>query len=118
MQISVPTIMALGADHIASLIDTAFIGHIGPVGVIIAIFNQKIIYRAINRIKLDGFCFFPDTTLSHASVVMNLYYASTGRSDSSCSFNNSGVINFTDTRSDLVEIPLFLLLSFASSNQS
>ncbi|WJX91696.1 hypothetical protein P8452_73431 [Trifolium repens] len=90
MQISVPTIMALGADHIASLIDTAFIGHIGPVGVIIAIFNQ-----------LDGFCFFPDTTLSHASVVMNLYYASTGRSDSSCSFNNSGVINFTDTRSDL-----------------
>ncbi|PNX92143.1 MATE efflux family protein 1-like, partial [Trifolium pratense] len=45
MQISVPTIMALAADPIASLIDTAFIGHIGPVelaavGVSIAIFNQ------------------------------------------------------------------------------
>ncbi|WJX23927.1 non-specific serine/threonine protein kinase [Trifolium repens] len=39
-----------GADHIASLIDTAFIGHIGPVelaavGVIIAIFNQS--YEAL-----------------------------------------------------------------------
>ncbi|XP_057425319.1 protein DETOXIFICATION 42-like isoform X2 [Lotus japonicus] len=45
MQISVPTILALAADPIASLIDTAFIGHIGPVelaavGVSIAIFNQ------------------------------------------------------------------------------
>ncbi|XP_004516070.1 protein DETOXIFICATION 42-like [Cicer arietinum] len=45
MQISVPTIIALAADPIASLIDTAFIGHIGPVelaavGVSIAIFNQ------------------------------------------------------------------------------
>ncbi|WJX11206.1 Protein DETOXIFICATION 42 [Trifolium repens] len=45
MQISVPTIMALAADPVASLIDTAFIGHIGPVelaavGVSIAIFNQ------------------------------------------------------------------------------
>ncbi|GAU50926.1 hypothetical protein TSUD_411230, partial [Trifolium subterraneum] len=45
MQISVPTITALAADPIASLIDTAFIGHIGPVeldsvGVSIAIFNQ------------------------------------------------------------------------------
>lgn len=29
MQISVPTILALTADPIASLIDTAFIGHIG-----------------------------------------------------------------------------------------
>lgn len=29
MQISVPTILALAADPIASLIDTAFIGHIG-----------------------------------------------------------------------------------------
>jgi hypothetical protein len=50
-----------------------------------------------NRIKLDRFCFFPDTTLNHASVVMNLYYASTRRSDSSCNFNNPGVIKFTDT---------------------
>ncbi|KAK7267311.1 hypothetical protein RIF29_19980 [Crotalaria pallida] len=43
--ISVPTTLALAADPIASLIDTAFIGHIGPVelaavGVSIAIFNQ------------------------------------------------------------------------------
>ncbi|CAL0299497.1 unnamed protein product [Lupinus luteus] len=45
LQISLPTTLALAADPIASLIDTAFIGQIGPVelaavGVSIAIFNQ------------------------------------------------------------------------------
>ncbi|XP_065847843.1 protein DETOXIFICATION 42-like [Euphorbia lathyris] len=44
-QIAVPAALALAADPIASLIDTAFIGHIGPVelaavGVSIAVFNQ------------------------------------------------------------------------------
>ncbi|XP_020539415.1 protein DETOXIFICATION 42 isoform X2 [Jatropha curcas] len=44
-EIAVPAALALAADPIASLIDTAFIGHIGPVelaavGVSIAIFNQ------------------------------------------------------------------------------
>ncbi|KAL3632455.1 Protein DETOXIFICATION 42 [Castilleja foliolosa] len=44
-QIAFPAAMALTADPIASLVDTAFIGHIGPVelaavGVAIAIFNQ------------------------------------------------------------------------------
>ncbi|KAG8371929.1 hypothetical protein BUALT_Bualt12G0013900 [Buddleja alternifolia] len=44
-QIALPAALALTADPIASLIDTAFIGHIGPielaaVGVAIAIFNQ------------------------------------------------------------------------------
>ncbi|XP_058210107.1 protein DETOXIFICATION 42-like isoform X2 [Rhododendron vialii] len=43
--IALPAALALTADPIASLIDTAFIGHIGPVelaavGVAIAIFNQ------------------------------------------------------------------------------
>lgn len=45
LRIAVPAALALAADPIASLIDTAFIGHIGPVelaavGVSIAIFNQ------------------------------------------------------------------------------
>nr|ALI89098.1 multidrug and toxic compound extrusion protein [Vigna umbellata] len=45
LHIALPTTLALAADPIASLIDTAFIGHIGPVelaavGVSIAIFNQ------------------------------------------------------------------------------
>ncbi|XP_021912443.1 protein DETOXIFICATION 43 [Carica papaya] len=45
LRIAFPAAMALAADPIASLIDTAFIGHIGPVelaavGVSIAIFNQ------------------------------------------------------------------------------
>ncbi|GAV57288.1 PPR domain-containing protein/MatE domain-containing protein [Cephalotus follicularis] len=44
-QIALPAALALTADPIASLIDTAFIGHIGPVelaavGVSIAVFNQ------------------------------------------------------------------------------
>ncbi|GAB4851597.1 Protein DETOXIFICATION 42 [Ancistrocladus abbreviatus] len=44
-QIAIPAALALTADPIASLIDTAFIGHIGPVelaavGVSIAVFNQ------------------------------------------------------------------------------
>lgn len=44
-QIALPAALALAADPVASLIDTAFIGHIGPtelaaVGVAIAIFNQ------------------------------------------------------------------------------
>ncbi|KAI3448893.1 hypothetical protein Pfo_005558 [Paulownia fortunei] len=45
MRIAFPAALALAADPIASLIDTAFIGHLGPVeiaavGVSIAIFNQ------------------------------------------------------------------------------
>ncbi|KAF5207666.1 Detoxification-like protein [Thalictrum thalictroides] len=45
LHIALPTALALMADPIASLIDTAFIGHIGPVelaavGVSIAVFNQ------------------------------------------------------------------------------
>ncbi|CAK7342520.1 unnamed protein product [Dovyalis caffra] len=44
-QIAIPAALALAADPIASIIDTAFIGHIGPVklaavGVSIAVFNQ------------------------------------------------------------------------------
>lgn len=43
--IAVPAALAVAADPVASLIDTAFVGHIGPVelaavGVSIAIFNQ------------------------------------------------------------------------------
>ncbi|KAK2997655.1 hypothetical protein RJ639_024923 [Escallonia herrerae] len=45
IRIALPAAMALAADPIASLVDTAFIGHLGPVeiaavGVSIAIFNQ------------------------------------------------------------------------------
>ncbi|WJX10380.1 hypothetical protein P8452_01114 [Trifolium repens] len=49
-----------------------------------------------NRINPDGPCYFPNTTLNHASVVMDMYYAFNGRTDSSCNFSNSGIISHTD----------------------
>ncbi|KAK1282606.1 MATE efflux family protein 1 [Acorus calamus] len=44
-RIAIPAALALAADPVASLVDTAFVGHIGPVelaavGVSIAVFNQ------------------------------------------------------------------------------
>ncbi|WJX89009.1 hypothetical protein P8452_71037 [Trifolium repens] len=48
------------------------------------------------RINPDGSCFFPNTTLNHASVAMNMYYAFNGRIDSSCNFSNSGILSHTD----------------------
>ncbi|BBN69225.1 MATE efflux family protein, partial [Prunus dulcis] len=45
VHIALPTLLALLADPVASLVDTAFVGHIGPVelaavGISIAVFNQ------------------------------------------------------------------------------
>ncbi|WOL12208.1 hypothetical protein Cni_G20974 [Canna indica] len=41
-------------------------------------------------------CFFPNTLISHASVVMNLYYQVHGRNYWNCNFTNSGLTTFTD----------------------
>ncbi|MCH83093.1 carbohydrate-binding X8 domain-containing protein [Trifolium medium] len=36
------------------------------------------------------------TTVNHAAVVMNEYFAKNQRTDSSCSFGNSGIVAYND----------------------
>ncbi|KAK8951847.1 Glucan endo-1,3-beta-D-glucosidase [Platanthera zijinensis] len=47
-------------------------------------------------IQRGGPCFDPQTSISHASVVMNLYYQSAGRHSWNCYFGGSGLIVVTD----------------------
>jgi hypothetical protein len=47
-------------------------------------------------ISTNGDCFLPNTTLNHASVAMNMYYASQDRVYEACNFSNSGLITITD----------------------
>lgn len=41
-------------------------------------------------------CFSPDNLISHASIVMNLYYQSKGRNKWNCDFRGSGLIVITN----------------------
>ncbi|KAK1301501.1 Glucan endo-1,3-beta-D-glucosidase [Acorus calamus] len=41
-------------------------------------------------------CFYPDSLINHASVVMNLYYQSRGRNPWNCFFKNSAIVTVTD----------------------
>ncbi|KAJ3704339.1 hypothetical protein LUZ61_008044 [Rhynchospora tenuis] len=41
-------------------------------------------------------CFYPNNSISHASIAMNLYYQSSGRNYWNCYFNSSGLIVSTD----------------------
>ncbi|GMN43319.1 hypothetical protein TIFTF001_012537 [Ficus carica] len=47
-------------------------------------------------ITIGGPCYDPSSLISHASVAMNLYYQATGKLDSSCDFNGSGLIVIID----------------------
>ncbi|OIT31803.1 PREDICTED: major pollen allergen Ole e 10-like [Nicotiana attenuata] len=47
-------------------------------------------------IQAGGSCFYPDTTINHASVVMNLWYQLEGRQTVSCWFKNTALITITD----------------------
>ncbi|KAK2384172.1 Carbohydrate-binding X8 domain superfamily protein [Trifolium repens] len=51
-------------------------------------------------ISTNGDCFLPNTTLNHASVAMNMYYASQDRVYEACNFSNSGLITITDPSYD------------------
>ncbi|KAI5670975.1 hypothetical protein M9H77_11339 [Catharanthus roseus] len=43
-------------------------------------------------IQRGGSCFEPNTSMNHASVVMNLYYQQSGRNPWNCDFKGSGII--------------------------
>ncbi|KAK7319292.1 hypothetical protein RJT34_04011 [Clitoria ternatea] len=63
--------------------------------------NNNIEYACniLNDCKLiepGGLCFKPNNLLSHASVVMNQYYALEGRNPWNCHFSDSGLIAFSD----------------------
>lgn len=47
-------------------------------------------------IQAGGSCFYPNTTINHASVVMNLWYQIEGRQTVSCWFKNTALITITD----------------------
>ncbi|XP_010508389.1 PREDICTED: glucan endo-1,3-beta-glucosidase-like [Camelina sativa] len=47
-------------------------------------------------ISNGGACFSPDSLISRASVVMNLYYQTKGRRYENCNFGGSGLIGVTD----------------------
>ncbi|KAL5991933.1 hypothetical protein ACLOJK_012845 [Asimina triloba] len=47
-------------------------------------------------IQGGGACFQPNTLAFHASYVMNSYYQAQGRTDSACSFANTGQVTTTD----------------------
>ncbi|XP_028764742.1 glucan endo-1,3-beta-D-glucosidase-like isoform X2 [Neltuma alba] len=43
-------------------------------------------------IQEGGACFFPNTLINHASVVMNQYYADMGRNSWNCDFSASALL--------------------------
>ncbi|XP_056159663.1 major pollen allergen Ole e 10-like [Syzygium oleosum] len=47
-------------------------------------------------IQPGGSCFHPDNAVSHASVVMNLYYKAAGKHPWDCHFNGSAIIVTAD----------------------
>lgn len=47
-------------------------------------------------IKYGGRCYEPNTLKNHASVAMNIFYQATGRLESSCDFNKTGLTVITD----------------------
>ncbi|KAE9603283.1 putative X8 domain-containing protein [Lupinus albus] len=63
--------------------------------------NDNILY-ACNALKdcmiieEGGSCFNPNNLIGHASVVMNQYYAKSGRNPWNCYFSGTGLIVITD----------------------
>ncbi|KAG5029211.1 Glucan endo-1,3-beta-D-glucosidase [Glycine soja] len=63
--------------------------------------NDNIQYGCIalgdcKMIQPGGSCFYPNTLLNHASVVMNQYYAANGRNTWNCFFSGSGLFVVSD----------------------
>jgi len=56
-------------------------------------------------IQKGGACFDPETDISHASAVMNLYYQSKGMNPWNCYFSFSGITVITDPSRHLSPFP-------------
>ena len=63
-------------------------------------------------IRAGGACYDPTNLISHASVVMNLFYQENGKLDSTCDFNGTGLIVISDPSKRKI---LFLHLWLQSS---
>ncbi|KAH9749352.1 X8 domain-containing protein [Citrus sinensis] len=49
-----------------------------------------------NIIQEGGPCYYPNTAINHASVVMNLYYQLNGRNNWNCDYRASGLTTLSD----------------------
>lgn len=49
-----------------------------------------------SSIQPGGSCFEPNTSINHASLVMNLYYQHSGRNPWNCDFAKSGILAVID----------------------
>ncbi|CAN1183521.1 Protein DETOXIFICATION 42 [Linum perenne] len=105
MEIAIPAALALAADPVASLIDTAFIGHLGPVelaavGVSIAVFNQ------VSKIAI-----FPIVSVTTSLVAQEDTIATLGSDDQAgvelldTSSNNKETDNLLPKLPDSAETP-------------
>ncbi|KAL9234774.1 hypothetical protein vseg_009603 [Gypsophila vaccaria] len=102
-QIAFPAALALTADPIASLVDTAFIGRIGPselaaVGVSIALFNQ------VSRIAI-----FPLVSVTTSFVA---------EEDAMAEMDSEGVMLESNLSNDLEDKELILQSSMSYSSES
>uniref|UniRef100_A0A7N0TQ47 Protein DETOXIFICATION n=1 Tax=Kalanchoe fedtschenkoi TaxID=63787 RepID=A0A7N0TQ47_KALFE len=99
LKIAFPAALALAADPVASLIDTAFIGHLGAVqlaavGVSIAIFNQASRITIYPLVSITTSFVAEEDTLEKLSAEANKYMLGE-------SANNNG-IHKTETKNRLV----------------
>ncbi|KAH9749351.1 X8 domain-containing protein [Citrus sinensis] len=51
-----------------------------------------------NIIQEGGPCYYPNTAINHASVVMNLYYQLNGRNNWNCDYRASGLTTLSDPK--------------------
>ncbi|KAJ0623134.1 putative multi antimicrobial extrusion protein [Helianthus annuus] len=97
--IAVPAAMALAADPIASLIDTAFIGRIGPVeiaavGVSIAIFNQ------VSKVAIFPLVSITTSFVAEEETIERMNSEAIKLQDTEKSTVNKGEVNESTTQDD------------------
>ncbi|KAK8962431.1 Glucan endo-1,3-beta-D-glucosidase [Platanthera guangdongensis] len=69
-------------------------------------------------IQRGGPCFDPQTSISHASVVMNLYYQSAGRHSWNCYFGGSGLIVLTYPTMGVIRFSEYIISGMESCSSN